>query len=223
MIVEPYADNYIVSETELKIMIAGLGYEHVFGLFEENQDEEESRDKILKVIVSMLGEKKLRSDGESIYISDPLKAIVSIVAKANRTALVQFMGERTEFCCYFSSQTAVCEVTDYQPKMFRLSMSDTQSVAKRIVDMDIYPNPDICKETDDSKRLWEQNGIKVLTAQFYSNCVLNSKLEVEFPALGNAQIVISENGSVNKLDFNKETLYKVLIELMSTDENITLE
>lgn len=216
MDIDSCADNYIVREAELKIMLAGLGYEHAFGLFSEQEpDEDERRENILKVIVSMLEEKKLQSDGDKIYISEPLKEIVGIIARSNRIALMHFPGENSEFCCYFSSQTVVCEITDYQPKIFRLSMCDAQSVAERIVNSDIYPKTYYYGEIDESKRLWEKSGVKVFTAEFFDACESYAKLEVEFPALGTAQIIISENDSVSTLNFKKETLYETLLDLIN--------
>ena len=217
MKIEYDADDYIVSETELKIMLTGLGYEHAFGLFspEEQTRQEETRENVLKIIVSMLNDRKIKSDGEKILICKPLEEIVRIIGEAERSALMSLLGEESQLCCYFSSQTAICETVAYQPKMFRLSKSDPKSVAERIVNSGIYPEGYENSGTDEERNLWEKSGIKVLTAEFFNGCEPEAKLEVEFPAIGQAEIIISGDGpTVCTRPFGKDALYESLLDLM---------
>lgn len=218
MMIELDADSYIVSETELKIMLAGLRFDCAFGLFspEEQTRGEETRENVLKTIVSMLSDGKISLNKDVFSINKPLEEIVRIIGEAKRSSLMHIFAQESQMCCYFAEQTAViCETVAYQPKMFRLSMASKEAVAQRIVDSEIYPEGYESRKSDESRALWEKSSVTVFSAEFFNDGEPGEKLEVTFPAVGQAEIAVSGEGTtVCTFPFDKGAFYECLLGLM---------
>ncbi len=187
--------NYYLKKNELKVLLAGFGFERFFGFFDENGGEEDNRLTVITELAGLINEKKATSDGEKITVEPELEKTVKLIGEAERVAVVDFCSLDSPFAVYMGQECVVCERTEHFKDKFRFSVCSQNEIIERIVLSGALPQAEFEESDGDADRLWDSRSQCVFEASVFYNGECESVVNVEIPAIGTPYIRARLGGS----------------------------
>ena len=118
MELDNHADAYLLSERELKVLLAGTEHTSVFGMLtEQSAEEREKKNDVYQTLFDMMRLNKIRSDGEAFSIEEPLRTFVRQIGGADAVLLIETAEGESPLCCYVGDSLTVCSHVAHQPAL----------------------------------------------------------------------------------------------------------
>ncbi|MCH5197893.1 MAG: hypothetical protein J1E34_03205 [Oscillospiraceae bacterium] len=212
MDIDKNAEFFLLSERELKILLAGTSHSRVFGLFSEKTSRcDEKREDVLRDMAQMTRFNKIETDGEAFYINDSVGSIVSRIGGAEYVLSVSFPGIDLPLLYYCGEPAVLCKRVAYQPDMLRLKLCNSDiSALELIADAELPDRADTVRELSEFD-LWNKSGGEVFSAElFYQGC-FQLRISVK-DTVGEPLTIISEHmsGGKTECEYSKEKLASIL-------------
>jgi len=144
------AQAYILSEVELKILLAGYGFESFFGAIDE---AENGKKEVYQTLAKMVNEKKLIVSNDNIFVNDSLEKIIEIIGKADKVLQIKQFVSNINIEIYIGEKTIVVNHSEYQNDILRISVASPESVIEQILNFREVPFSE-SNISNDEEKLW---------------------------------------------------------------------
>lgn len=135
MELDNHADAYLLSERELKVLLAGTEHTSVFGMLtEQSAEEREKKNDVYQTLFDMMRLNKIRSDGEAFSIEEPLRTFVRQIGGADAVLLIETAEGESPLCCYVGDSLTVCSHVAHQPEMLRIRSATSEALIGEIME-----------------------------------------------------------------------------------------
>lgn len=135
MELDQHADAYLLSERELKVLLAGTEHTSVFGMLtEQSAEEREKKNDVYQTLFDMMRLNKIRSDGEAFSIEEPLRTFVRQIGTADTVLLIEPAEGESPLCCYVGESLTVCSHVAHQPEMLRIRSAASEVLIDEIME-----------------------------------------------------------------------------------------
>ena len=135
MELDQHADAYLLSERELKVLLAGTEHTSVFGMLtEQSAEEREKKNDVYQTLFDMMRLNKIRSDGDAFSISEPLRTFVRQIGEADTVLLIETAKGESPLCCYVGDSLTVCSHVAHQPEMLRIRSAACETLTDEIME-----------------------------------------------------------------------------------------
>ena len=189
MELDMYADAYLLSERELKILLAGMKQPSVFGMLSEQAAENsEEKSDVYQTLFDMVRMEKLQSDGDAFSIPEPIRTFVGQIGSAETVFLIEMPEEGYPLCCYGGERPVVTSRVPYQPHLLRLRQTTpTELLDGVMAALDARMDDAAAELSGDS--LWQETEPEQLAVTVYRNRKKELTLRVIRSPLSPAEIV----------------------------------
>ena len=135
MELDQHADAYLLSERELKVLLAGTDHSSVFGMLtEQSAEKREKKNDVYQTLFDMMRLNKIRSDGEAFSIEEPLRTFVRQIGTADTVLLIEPAEGESPLCCYVGETITVCSHVAHQPEMLRIRSAASEALIDEIME-----------------------------------------------------------------------------------------
>ena len=94
-----HADAFLLSERELKILLAGMDHSTLFGMLTDQAAENrEKKNDVYQTLFDMVRLDKIRSDGDAFSVSEPIRSYVRQIGSAENVFLINMPEEGYPLC-----------------------------------------------------------------------------------------------------------------------------
>lgn len=209
-----YGESWLVSEQELKILLAGLGYEQIHGLFASEQVI--PRCQVLQEMISMMRQGKIHRDGAAFHVSPQLEQLLARMGMAHRVLLLH---AEEEYCCYCGAETVLCQSVPYNPQLLRISILQAEQVTE--LAMDGLPEDGDVLFRLDEQSLWQADIKTLLSAELYQDGIPVMQLSVRQLAIQPPEICVRWGELPEQcIPYSQEEVRKQLTQLLKQEDRI---
>lgn len=204
-------DSVLIREDELKVLMAGLGYESVTGLFSDTSEDA----SVLQVLRGLTEQRQIWSDGEQFHIRPALERMLRGIADAKKIVVIRTREEEQGLCCYCGRELVVSQACAWQTSVLRLSVSTAQELAAALLEKtrDVYES--LWGELPSEEQLWSEQRTQVLELSCYTEGVLCQRLEGVCGVLQPPELLLSwPDGSRTALPWTREGLSSQVTQLL---------
>lgn len=160
--------TWLLSEKQLKLLLAGLGYEQIYGLF--SSDEPVRRAEIVQGLMELADGNAVRLENECVRVSAPLQQLLHRIARADRLVLLRLPQERQLVCCCGEGdELAVWQPVEYAAGFLRLSVLRVGEMIGRLLAYNAFCADPAPGAQPEEELLWEQSAQVLLQAEVYEN------------------------------------------------------
>lgn len=201
-----------LSGTEIKVLLSGLGYENVMGIFSEEKENEPQYSKIINVILNLVNQGIVRFDEGKMYVDDNLSDMLCRIGDSKCSFSVTFPASSSTLSGYFSDTfTVICESMVYQNDRYII-----RCCSKTELFEDLFGHEDMGKiqkmDSDISEEnLWNGNLYTIVSIDIFRKFEHYAEICVCSHAFGVPEIVTKyTNGSEKSLEYTKENFFSLL-------------
>lgn len=205
-------DCVLIREEELKVLMAGLGYESVAGLFSAQEQPQ-----VLQVLSALADQRQIWSDGDQFHIKPALEGLLRTMGSARRVAVIALEGEEQSLCCYCGSPMVICQAREWQPSLLRLERADVEVLVKRLVEKTRALFAPGEEELPPEQQLWSEHRTSVLELKLYEDGALVQKMQGVCGVLQPPELVLSwPDGTRSALPWTGESLAAQLTQMLGS-------
>ena len=151
----------LISELELKILLASLGCRSVSGPFSEEQQE--SRQEVLTAVASLLKREQLVLTDGVLHAEPALRGMLKDIAGAAQCLVVRSESGRI-CCCYGEAWMTVVMPFERSERMLRMTRLEQKTVAEFLEQEGFFSEPPEMLAVSE-QQLWEQTASVRFTAE----------------------------------------------------------
>ena len=200
---ERVPDCVLIREEELWVLLAGLGYESVSGLFCRQTREPQ----VVQVLRELTDQRQIWSDGERFHVSQPLERMLRGIGDARRILTIRTREEEQGLCCYCGSALILCRELDWQPSMLRLRAAEAEEIVRMLAEKtaSVYAHEE--EAAPSGEQLWTEHAAQVLELRCYVDGALVRRLEGVWGVLQPPELLLSwPDGTRTALPWTRENL-----------------
>ncbi len=202
------ADAYLLTERELKVLLAGQNNDFVFGLLSDKAAEcSETKADVYTALADMVRMEKISTDGESFRIAEPIASCVRQIGAAETVGLLSFCDEDYPTCCYVLDDVVTCRRVRYQPEILRVkkySKREFNDVWLARFDDGLITG-DVTEEA-----LWSEAPAEYFSFSVYRSRELTVRISVSAAPLSSPEIVVLRRDGGDRSAFSKEALSNLI-------------
>ena len=207
MKIDKDADYYIITADELKIYLAGLGYDKAFGLFNSRLQQ---RDELIYTLKNMTGSDKLLSDGEKFIIPEPIDEAVSIIGSSKKVLVVYSTSGEAVKCYYCGAENVECRILSGSSS-FGISIKKPRELACALVLETEFPEISNDNSEMSNFDIINSGYVTAFKAKLFCAEGGETTVEVCFGPVGAPEIVMTdENGGRQSAAFTTDALQSLL-------------
>lgn len=201
----------LISELELKILLASMGCRSVSGPFSEEQRE--SRQEVLTAVASLLKREQLVLTDGVLHAEAALHGMLQDIAGAAPCLLVRSETGRI-CCCYGEERVTVVMPFERSERMLRMIRLEREAVAEFLEQEGFFSEPPEMLAVSE-QQLWEQTASVRFTAERRRGTETEGTMQVLCAPLSGCTIRWEIGGCGEEYPFDK-TLWRELIEVLMT-------
>lgn len=203
-------DCVLIREEELKVLLAGLGYESVVGLFSHRAEPQ-----VIPVLRGLTEHRQIWSDGARFHVSAALEGLLRTMGSARRIVTIGLLGEEQSLCCYCARPMVVCQAQEWQPSVFRLERSSAQALAARLAEKteELFDHGE--EDATSEEQLWSEHKTRILDLKLYEDGQLVQQMQGVCSVLQPPELVLSwPDGTRTALPWTRENLMTQMEQLL---------
>lgn len=128
----------VLEQAELDVLLQGLGMPQYLGFAARRAIED--KPAALRTLERLAKKGVIVSDGSSFHVAQPHKAMVYRIGQAPAVLRLQVPDNRLPLlCCYPGTPVLVCEQTEQNPKMLRLSWMEETLLWQQLLESGYCP------------------------------------------------------------------------------------
>ena len=201
----------LISELELKILLASLGCRSVSGPFSEEQQE--SRQEVLTAVASLLKREQLVLTDGVLHAEPALRGMLQDIAGAAQCLVVRSESGRI-CCCYGEAWMTVVMPFERSERMLRMTRLEQKTVAEFLEQEGFFSEPPEMLAVSE-QQLWEQTASVRFTAERRRGMETEGRMQVLCAPLSGCIIRWEIGGYGEEYPYDK-MLWRELIEVLIT-------
>ncbi|MGN0290476.1 MAG: hypothetical protein ACI4C5_00985 [Lachnospiraceae bacterium] len=99
-------EYYYLKESEIKLLLAGLGVTQLYGIFTEEAKKKLEKEELHKNMAKLYQEDWIDWENGKIAVKKPLSKILSVIEKSRRCIVIYGKSQSVK-CCYFTKEQVV--------------------------------------------------------------------------------------------------------------------
>ena len=185
---------WLLSEKQLKLLLAGLGYEQIYGLF--SSDEPVGRAEIVQGLMELADGNAVRLEDECVRVCAPLQQLLQRIAGADRLVLLRLPreGQLVCCCCGEGDELAVWQPVEYAAGFLRLSVLRVGEMMERLLACSAFCADPAPGAQPEEELLWEQSAQALLQAEAYESRRKTVELQIVQTIGLQAEIIVQWPG-----------------------------
>lgn len=199
----------LISELELKILLASMGCRSVFGPFSE--ERQESRQEVLTAVASLLKRDQLMLIDGVLHAEPALQDMLQDIAGAAQ-CLVVYSETGQICCCYGEDWVTAVMPFERSEWMLRMTRLERETVAEFLEQEGFFSEPPVMLSVSEQE-LWEQTTSVLFTAERRRGTETEGVMQVLCAPLRGCTIRWETGGCGEEYPFDK-TLWRELIEVL---------
>ena len=204
-------ESLIFGEKELQVLLAGMGFSQVYGLFSEQVTQ---REEILQTMVALVRKKHLKAQDDGLHLDTQLRELLQDIGTAEKLLLITAPGQ--QYCCYCGEQPIICQPVRYSPGMLRLTRMSAKALLEELDADEVLPEDTEQTGELTEELLWEDNAQELLRAELRSGEQTVLTAAVRDSVVREREIYIEwQDGNHQLLPYSRELFAVQLTQLLT--------
>lgn len=204
----------LISELELKVLLAALGCEEVSGPFWG--EEQASRREILLAVTSLLRRENIILEEDSLLVIPELLSMLQCIVDAERCLVIRSETGRI-CCCYGTWRVAILIPFEQADQMLRMIELDLEEVPDFLEQEGFFAEPPEMIALPE-QQLWEEKTRCSFTAELRNGDALEGMMKVLYSPLRGYTIWIGcDDAYGEEIPFEKECWREQIKALLTGD------
>lgn len=144
-------ENYYINEEGLKLVLAGIGVESLYGFSKTEDQDEVTKEDVNKLLAYLYQEGYVTWEEGNIRLLEPLNSLAEILVKAVNCIMIE-REESSKVCYCGGDKVLVTEWGNQDQDKLRFSIWESPEFMESLWDAEVFPE----EELDDAPDLKEE-------------------------------------------------------------------